>query len=217
MNRYFYRDEHGNQCGPIEEKMFSSHDVGPDTLIWKRGMQKWVRAIEVVGPGFWTNSDNLHARPQSHNFGGPNSQGAKSGPQEYETNHMGSSSFHQRPTPPPPPSQFSGNNDRKEYSTGPTQTHPTTSRPNNYLVWSILLSVFCGLLPVGCIALYYSLNVNKDWDSGRYQKAEDDAKKAKIFLFIQMGLGIIMWIVFAIVMLAVIGDVASSPEYYNYY
>lgn len=49
MNGSFYFiDEQGNQQGPVVLSELARHGVGPDTLIWTKGMPQWQRAAEVI-------------------------------------------------------------------------------------------------------------------------------------------------------------------------
>ena len=52
-------------------------------------------------------------------------------------------------------------------------------RPKNYLVESILITLFC-CLPLGVVAIINASKVNSAYDAGNYaeaQKASEDAKK----------------------------------------
>jgi predicted secreted protein len=56
---------------------------------------------------------------------------------------------------------------------------PAGQAPDNYLVWSILATLFC-CLPFGIVAIVKSTQVSGLWAQGQYaeaQKASDDAKK----------------------------------------
>ncbi|TSE08541.1 MULTISPECIES: CD225/dispanin family protein [Aquimarina] len=53
------------------------------------------------------------------------------------------------------------------------------ARPKNYLVESILVTLFC-CLPLGIVAIINATKVNSAFDAGNHaeaQKASDDAKK----------------------------------------
>lgn len=75
--------------------------------------------------------------------------------------------------PPPPPPPGPGAPYQYQYGGG------STAAPDNYLVWSILATLFC-CLPFGIVAIVKSAQVNGLWSSGQYaaaQKASADAKK----------------------------------------
>lgn len=72
--------------------------------------------------------------------------------------------------------------------------NPMEQKPNNLLVWSILVTIlFCW--PLGIPAIVYSARVNKLWDSGDRQGAYDAAKKAKTFCLLSFILGVVALII----------------------
>jgi predicted secreted protein len=68
------------------------------------------------------------------------------------------------------------------------------AKPNNYLVWSILVTLFC-CLPFGIAAIVYSSKVDSLWASGQYQASEAAAASAKKW---------ILWSVISAVVIAVL-------------
>lgn len=78
------------------------------------------------------------------------------------------------------------------------------SRPKNYLVESILTTLFC-CLPLGIVAIINASKVNSEYDKGNHeaaQKASDDAKK-----WMKYGLiaGIVVGVLYLIFMFAMGG------------
>ena len=70
-------------------------------------------------------------------------------------------------------------------------------RPDTYLVWSILATLFC-CLPMGVAAIVKSVQVDKLYNQGDYagaQKASDDAKN---YAIISAVLGFVLGIIMAI-------------------
>lgn len=61
-------------------------------------------------------------------------------------------------------------------------------RPNNYLVQSILVTLFC-CLPLGIVSIVFAAQVNGKFDSGDYAGALDASKKAKTFCWVSFGIG----------------------------
>lgn len=87
-------------------------------------------------------------------------------------------------TPPPPPctpnySQHS----QQPPQYGHNTPQPTQPCPDNHLGLSIAATIItlicCFPLPIGIIALVYSLNVENKWKQGNYDKASNNAKNAK--------------------------------------
>lgn len=70
-------------------------------------------------------------------------------------------------TQPPPPGY-------------PPQQPPAGQQPDNYLVWSILVTLFC-CLPLGIVAIVKSTQVSGLWAQGRYAEAQAAADSAKKF------------------------------------
>jgi predicted secreted protein len=70
--------------------------------------------------------------------------------------------------PPPPP-----------YGAAPGQP-PMGTPPPNYLVWSILTTIFC-CLPLGIVSIVFAAQVNGKWAMGDVAGAEDSSRKARQF------------------------------------
>lgn len=66
--------------------------------------------------------------------------------------------------PPPPP--------------GYPPQQPVGQAPSNYLVWSILVTIFC-CIPFGIVAIVKSSQVNGLWAQGRYAEAQASAASAR--------------------------------------
>jgi len=84
--------------------------------------------------------------------------------------------------------------------TPPPATDTTTSVPN-YLVPAII-SLFC-CLPGGIVAVIFAAQVNGKVQAGDIAGAQDSAKKAKMFSFISIGLGlaaIICYVLFWVIL-----------------
>lgn len=102
------------------------------------------------------------------------------------------------PPPPPPPPPM------------PPLGGVPPEKPDSYLVWSILTTLFC-CLPFGIAAIVQSAKVDSLWTVGQYaaaRKASDDAKKwcligvaaAAALLFVYVALTVLP---------AVVGSVGS--------
>lgn len=80
--------------------------------------------------------------------------------------------------PPPPPPGY------------PPQ-QPVGQSPNNYLVWSILVTIFC-CIPFGIVAIVKSSQVNGLWAQGRYAEAQASADAAKKWVIWSVVVGLIV-------------------------
>jgi len=86
----------------------------------------------------------------------------------------------------------------------------TVKKPDNYLVWSILSTLFC-CLPFGIVAIVKSTQVDSFWAQGDIGSAVQAAKDAKKWIWISVGtvLGITVIYLIIIAIVAVIA-VANS-------
>jgi heme/copper-type cytochrome/quinol oxidase subunit 2 len=91
-----------------------------------------------------------------------------------------------QPPQPPPPSGYP-----------PPQQPPAGQAPNNYLVWSILVTLFCCLIP-GIVAIVFSAQVNGLWAQGRYDESQKMSDRAKTWVIISAVLGIIVIVIYVI-------------------
>lgn len=91
----------------------------------------------------------------------------------------------------------------------PQQIPPTTTPPKNWLVESILATIFCCLL--GIVGIIFAAQVNSKWATGDYAGAQLSSKNAKTWTLIAFGIGILQWILIAllygsIIMMAIKGQ-----------
>jgi predicted secreted protein len=72
------------------------------------------------------------------------------------------------------------------------------SPPPNYLVWAILVTVFC-CLPFGIVSIVYAAQVNGKWHSGDVAGAESSSRKARQFAMYGAVAGVVIAIIYVIV------------------
>lgn len=84
-----------------------------------------------------------------------------------------------------------------------------TATVPNYLVPAILSIICC--CPLGIAAIVFATQVNKKIQAGDIQGAEDSSKKAKMFSFIGLGVGILVWII-SIILGISFGLIASNSR-----
>jgi hypothetical protein len=81
------------------------------------------------------------------------------------------------------------------------QSAPPSTPPKNWLVESILVTIFC-CLPFGIAGIVFASQVNSKWSTGDFAGAQQSSKEAarwtKIGFWIGVGLNVlgILWIVF---------------------
>lgn len=96
MASYFYIDNGGNQCGPVDESVLRSLNISPETFVWREGMPDWVQAKNVPELAYLFHS----------NTGFPPGYGAQSayGPQSGYGPQYAPGAYQQpQPTLPCPP------------------------------------------------------------------------------------------------------------------
>jgi hypothetical protein len=83
--------------------------------------------------------------------------------------------------------------------------------PENHLVWAILSTVLC-CLPLGIVSIVKSNQVNTLWLQGfpmEARKAAEDAKKWAMWSAITTGILVLLYVIFIIVMITVVGTSAN--------
>lgn len=98
----------------------------------------------------------------------------------------------------------------QQWAPPPPPSGTPTSVPN-YLIPAII-SVFC-CWPLAIVAIIFAAQVNGKVAAGDIQGAMDASKKAKLFSFIGIGLGLVVWIIVFIWWIFVIGMSAATSSY----
>jgi hypothetical protein len=95
----------------------------------------------------------------------------------------------------------------QQWTPPPQPTAGTTNVPN-YLVPAIL-SVFC-CWPLSIVAIIFAAQVNGKVASGDIAGAVDASKKAKLFSFIAIGIGLAVGLIYVLLMFLGVGLSALS-------
>ncbi|MBQ3363941.1 MAG: CD225/dispanin family protein [Muribaculaceae bacterium] len=77
-------------------------------------------------------------------------------------------------------------------------------KPDNYLVWAILTTLFC-CLPFGIVSIVYSSKVDTLYYAGDYtnaQQAADKAKKWAMWSAIACAIGVTLYLMFILILAA---------------
>ncbi|GGF51056.1 hypothetical protein GCM10011519_26300 [Marmoricola endophyticus] len=107
--------------------------------------------------------------------------------------------------PPPPPG----------HGWGGYPAQPAGPQPENYLVWSILTTVFC-CLPLGIVSIVFAAQVSSKWQMGDLAGAQESSRKAKQFAIWAAIIGAIV-IVIGIALYAVLIAVAVNSGDFDTY
>ncbi len=78
---------------------------------------------------------------------------------------------------------------------------PAGQRPDNFLVWSILVTLLC-CWPLGIYAIIKSASVNGLWDQGKYSEAQAASNSAKNACIWSAVLGAVVTVLYVIGMVA---------------
>ena len=82
-----------------------------------------------------------------------------------------------------------------------------------YLVWSIIVTIFC-CLPLGIPGIVFASKIDKLAAMGDLAGAQDAAKKSKMFSIIGAIVGVVVIVVTIIFYVAVIGAAVGGSSYY---
>lgn len=66
-------------------------------------------------------------------------------------------------------------------------------KPNNWLIWSILVTLFC-CLPGGIAAVLYASRVDNLWHAGRHEEAVKSAHIARTLCLVSIAVGVLFFI-----------------------
>ncbi len=73
------------------------------------------------------------------------------------------------------------------------------NKPDNYMIWAILATILCSL-PFGIVSIVYASKVDGLWISGQRIAANDAASKARLWLLVSVGIGVVSNIIGAILL-----------------
>lgn len=90
---------------------------------------------------------------------------------------------------------------------------PTSAAANipNYLVPAILATLFC-CLPGGVVSIIFATQVNSKSAAGDIAGAMEASKKAKMFLFISVGGGVLIYVFCIIIWILGFGMAAMNSR-----
>jgi len=81
----------------------------------------------------------------------------------------------------------------------------------NYLIPAILATIFC-CLPVGVVSIIFAAQVNSKIATGDIAGAMESSKKAKMFMFIAVGAGLLTGVIVIVLWIFVFGMAVISSS-----
>ena len=97
--------------------------------------------------------------------------------------------------PPPPPGGYGAGG----YGAGPSWP-PAGPKPPNYLVWAILVTLFC-CLPFGVVSIVFAAQVDSKYNGGDLAgslKASENAKKWAVISAVVGVAAVVVWLLFVV-------------------
>lgn len=85
-------------------------------------------------------------------------------------------------------------------------------RPDSNLVWAILSTVLC-CLPTGIASIVYASKVDGCYATGRYAEAVENSQKALKWAKIGAIISIVVWILYILIYVVIIGMVFAASSY----
>jgi hypothetical protein len=67
---------------------------------------------------------------------------------------------------------------------------PASQPPPSNLVWAILTTIFCCLIP-GIVSIVFAAQVNSKWAQGDFAGAQESSRKARLWAIIAAVAGIV--------------------------
>jgi Interferon-induced transmembrane protein len=87
--------------------------------------------------------------------------------------------------------------------------YPQGPKPNSYLVWAILTTLFC-CLPFGIVSIVQAAKVDSLWTAGDYAGAQAASNSAKKWAIIAACVGVALGVLYAIIAFAGVYSVSSN-------
>lgn len=84
-------------------------------------------------------------------------------------------------------------------------------QPKNYLIESILVTIFC-CLPFGIVGIVFASQVNSKFDAGDYEGAIKTSKEAKKWMNLGLISGLVIGLFYLIFIFA-LGGIALMGDY----
>lgn len=175
MLKYYYIDDASKQqCGPFTPNELLRKNINPGTMVWRSGMPDWVEAGTLQELNYLFDSripapeerkeperipqPQIQSRPQPQPQANPQAQ-PYNRPQQAPVNRQQEYQYYY---------------DEQRKWAG------VTTMPKNWLVESILLTIFC-CSPISLVGIFYAANVETLYKKQDFEGAQEASQKAKLW------------------------------------
>lgn len=197
----------GMQQGPYDKSQLQGLGLSPETPVWYAGLSDWTPAGEAQETKYLfgaCEADGAQTPPDAGAWQQPNPQCPPRQPNQ----------GYQQPQQPGQGWQQPNQGYQQQYSQGYQQPYQGYQQPyqgyqqsqercpENYLVWSILVTILC-CLPFGIVAIIKSSNVNSAFNRGDYEGALRNSRQARNWVIAAAVCGFVWGIVYGLYIFAV--------------
>ncbi len=159
----------GVRIGPLSLDDARRLPINSDTPVWRTGLPDWCPA---------------EALPEFEGMFADAQQQAADIPPVSDRQRSAYHSYYARTNPRPAAPE-------------PEQTSSIPPKPDTYLVWSIIVTLLCCLIP-GIVAIYYATKVSSRYYAGDYEGARKASSAASIWIMVAIVCGL-LWMPFQLV------------------
>ena len=114
--------------------------------------------------------------------------------------------------PTPEASQPTATPQAPAYGNPQPQAPNTQVVPPNYLVWSILVTLFC-CIPGGVVAIVYSTQVSSRFQQGDYAGANESSRNARKWVIISAIAAAAVWVIYFIILAVTGASILALSQY----
>lgn len=187
---YYYIDNQGKQCGPVEKDRLAALGVTGDTYVWAEGMADWKHASEVSDISY------LLPTPPAAPATPPNTPASGYG--ETQTYNSPVESATSKPYQP----HYAGDEVPPE--------------PQSYLWLGIMTTILC-CLPLGIVSIVKAAKCKQRYARGMYEESYAYAHSAKIWGIWSAIIGFILIAAYVIFVIILAKETSSHYNYYDSY
>lgn len=196
MVKYYYIDDISKQqCGPFPSNDLPSKKIRPETMVWRSGMPDWINAGSVPELSFLFETKiplPEERKPEPVVIGTSPSETVATEPKSQPQSIVS----------PQPATNYQQTNYRQDNNT--RRWDDILPMPKNWLVESILLSIFC-CSPISVVGIFYAAKVESLYYAKEYDRATQAAENAK-----KWALAGILFLPACYVLLVIFGAIVGS-------